>query len=155
MIRRDAYRPSWILCHGHGSHHSPQRRRGAACVEFAFAAPFLILLIFGSFEFSRMIMVKQSLTNAAREGCRTASLITTTQQSDVEETVRHYLKGSIANYTDETEVRVTVSPTSVSGLAPGTPITTTVEVDCADVSWMSALFFFDVKLEGTATMKRE
>ncbi len=131
------------------------KRRGAACVEFAFVVPFLFFLIFGSIEFSRMIMIKQSLTNAAREGCRRASLINTTDADLVEDTVRDYLKGSIANYTDELEVRVSIEPANVSGLPTGTPITTSVEVDCNDVSWMSAMFFFNAEIHGTATMNRE
>ena len=46
--------------------------RGAAAVEFAFVAPFILFLVFGSIEFARMVMIKQVLTSAARDGCRHA-----------------------------------------------------------------------------------
>lgn len=130
-------------------------RRGAACVEFAFVAPFLLFLVFGSFEFSRMIMVQQSITNAAREGSRHASLVTTNNVADVEETVREQLKGTITGYSDDDTVRVSCTPNNMDGLASGTIIETTVEVDCDDVSWMSPMFFIDAKLSYTSTMKRE
>src|SRR5947209_283568 len=50
------------------------RRWGAAAVEFAIVAPLLVSLVLGLIEFGRVLMVEQILTNAAREGCRTAVL---------------------------------------------------------------------------------
>jgi Flp pilus assembly pilin Flp len=46
--------------------------RGAAAVEMALVAPVLILLVFGIIEFARAWNVRQTLTDAAREGARTA-----------------------------------------------------------------------------------
>ena len=43
-----------------------KRRRGASAVELALVAPFVFMLLFGSFEFARVMTVKQALTNAAR-----------------------------------------------------------------------------------------
>lgn len=48
-----------------------KRRLGAAAVEFAVIVPFMGLLIYGMFEISRGMMVKEILTNAARKGCNT------------------------------------------------------------------------------------
>lgn len=48
--------------------HSNQR--GAAAVEFAIILPLLVLLIFGTIEFSLLLFNKQVITNAAREGAR-------------------------------------------------------------------------------------
>ena len=54
---------------------SPRRsgaaRGGAAAVEFALIAPLLLFLIAGALEFSRGIMVKEILQDAARKACRT------------------------------------------------------------------------------------
>ncbi len=47
-------------------------RRGVAAVEFAVLSPFLAILVLGTFELARGIMVKQMLNDAARRGCRTA-----------------------------------------------------------------------------------
>jgi hypothetical protein len=47
------------------------RRRGAAVAEFAFVAPILVLVLMGMIELCRGIMVKVTLSDAARKGCRT------------------------------------------------------------------------------------
>jgi Flp pilus assembly protein TadG len=47
------------------------QRRGIAAAEFAVLAPFLAALVIGMVEMGRLVMVKETLTNAARKGCRT------------------------------------------------------------------------------------
>jgi Flp pilus assembly protein TadG len=47
-----------------------RRRRGATLVEFAITVPILFLFVFGSFEFSRVIMLRNTIENAACEGAR-------------------------------------------------------------------------------------
>src|SRR5690349_5471706 len=49
------------------------RRRGAALVEFAVVSPILVSLVLGTIEVSRVLQVKQYLTDAARYGARAAS----------------------------------------------------------------------------------
>ena len=57
---------------------TPARRRhqerGAALLEAAFTIPLLLLVAIGIFEFGRAYQTWQVLTNAAREGARTAVL---------------------------------------------------------------------------------
>ena len=48
-------------------------------MEFAVVLPLLITLLFGIIEFGWLFMVRQSLINAAREGCRIAVLQTATE----------------------------------------------------------------------------
>ena len=109
--------------------------KGVAAVEFAIVAPIFFMLVFALIEFARMMMVQQSLTNAAREGCRTAVLATTKDSSDVESSVRDYLQSVMSNASDSGEVRVTV-PASLSNTASGTILTVSVEVNYGDVSWL-------------------
>jgi len=130
-------------------------RRGATVVEFAVVAPVLFLLLFGLFEFARMLMVQQALTNAAREGCRKAVLATTTSHQDVEARIRQCLQPSISDSSDANKVSVTVSPTGLNGIASETPITTTVEVMYSTVSWTPPWFLGNARLRGQATMERE
>jgi len=47
------------------------RRQGIAAAEFALLAPLLFFLVLGLIEMGRAIMVKVTLANAARKGCRT------------------------------------------------------------------------------------
>ncbi|HEX2473553.1 MAG TPA: TadE/TadG family type IV pilus assembly protein [Lacipirellulaceae bacterium] len=110
-------------------------RNGVAAVEFAFVAPIFFLLVFAIIELGRMMMVQQSLTNAAREGCRKAVLATTTNGSDVEDAVRDYLQSVMSNASDSGSVRVTV-PSSMSTATSGSSLTVAVEVDYSDVTWL-------------------
>jgi Flp pilus assembly protein TadG len=48
-----------------------KKRLGAAVAEFAFVAPILALVLMGMIELCRGIMVKVTLSDAARKGCRT------------------------------------------------------------------------------------
>ena len=52
---------------------------GQSLAEFALTVPMLLLLIIGMVEFARGWMVKQVITNVAREGARLAVLPTSTQ----------------------------------------------------------------------------
>jgi Flp pilus assembly protein TadG len=48
--------------------------RGAAAVEFALLLPLLLVLVFGIIDFGRALNAQITLTQAAREGARLASL---------------------------------------------------------------------------------
>lgn len=50
------------------------KRRGAAVVEFAVAAPLLVIMVFGMVEASRLYEMQNQLLNAAREGARLAAM---------------------------------------------------------------------------------
>lgn len=68
------------------------RRRAAAIVEMAVVSPLLLTMIFGVIEFGNAFMVRQMLTNAAREGARVAAI-----QTDVEDDeIRAAVKGAMA-----------------------------------------------------------
>ena len=109
--------------------------RGVTAVEFALVAPVFFLLVILIIEAGRMMMIRQSLTNAAREGCRTAVLATTTSSSKVEAAVRNYLQSITSKASDTSAVRVT-TPTGLAGCASGTQLAVYVEVDYDDVSWL-------------------
>ena len=57
-----------------GQKRANPRRRAAAAVELAVIVPVLAALVIGMFEFSRGMMAKVTLCNAARKGCRTGIL---------------------------------------------------------------------------------
>jgi Flp pilus assembly protein TadG len=48
--------------------------RGNAIIEFALTLPILLLVLFGITEFGRMIMTKNVLSTASREGARLAAV---------------------------------------------------------------------------------
>jgi Flp pilus assembly protein TadG len=70
------------------------RRRGASIVETALVLNVCLMFLLGLFDFSRVIMMRQLVTNAAREGCRYAVVNTSTvTTSQVQTYVTNYLCG--------------------------------------------------------------
>lgn len=125
-------------------------RSGAAIVEFAIVCPILFLIVFGMVDVGRGLMVQNLLTNAARDGARTAALDGATA-SDVEAAVAQYLSSMSV---DGASVTVTPNPLSTAGL--GDPVSVTVTVPFNSVSWLpSSMYFAGVNLESTVVMRRE
>lgn len=126
------------------------RRRGAAVVEFAVTAPVLFLLFFGMMEMGRALMVKHLLSNAARDGARSAILEGATTE-DVKETVLNYLSNSTVP-----GASVSVSPTPLSSAQGGQPVTVTVSIPFNKVTWLpTPKYLGDVTLKETVVMRRE
>jgi len=128
-----------MLSQQHVGPYHFRRNRGAALVEMAVVTPMLILLVFGMMEVTRMCMVAQLLTNAAREGCRVAVNNGTTS-ADVDARVKATLDASDTKiYPLITE---TLSPTAIQSTALNTPITLTLSVPFSSVDWLAPPLFF-------------
>jgi Flp pilus assembly protein TadG len=127
-----------------------RNRRATAAVEFAIVAPVFLLMVFGMIEYGRMVMVQQIITNASREGARTAVLDGATTSS-VTAAVNSYLtSGSISGAT------VTVDPNPPSNAAYGDPVTVTVSVPFSQVSWLpSPMYLGGTTLTSATVMRRE
>lgn len=131
------------------NHFRPDRT-GVAVVEFAVVAPLFFLLILGMIEFGRMVMVQQVITNASREGARTA-IVQGTTTSDVVGVVNAYLAGGGVR-----GATVAVSPDPIDLAGYGDPVTVTVSVPFRQVSWLpTPMFLGDTQLRATTTMRRE
>ena len=71
-------------------------RRGATLVETALVLPVCFLLVLGLFDFCRLLMVREVIDNAAREGARYATVSTATVNSAaVQSLVQNYLAGQL------------------------------------------------------------
>jgi len=133
-------------------HTQTRTRRGAALVEFACTVPVLFLLIFGAVEFGRIMMVKNALTNAAREGCRSAVLATTLDRNKIDAAVLRYLTGIIS----DGDVRIDIDPTNFDNITTETAVTVDVSVRYADVSWLPVDSLVGAtELHATSTQRRE
>lgn len=75
-----------------GSLSSKLRRRaeGQSLVEFVLVLPLLLVLVFGIIEFGNLWRQYQIVTNAAREGARTA-ILPSTSDSEVTTVLDNYL----------------------------------------------------------------
>ena len=131
------------------------QRKGAATVEMAMVAPVILMLIFGSVEFARMMMVRQALTNAGREACRHACLVTTSKDSEAINVVHETLQGVVYKAPGNDVVSVKIEPAFNSPPPSGTNLVTTIEVDCAKVSWLPPVFYAGAKIRVTSSMFRE
>jgi Flp pilus assembly protein TadG len=106
-------------------------RRGAVAAETALVLTPVITLIFGVFEFSRLLMAWNLLDNAARQGCRYAVVNNTdpTISTDVQTTVTSSMAGQTSAFSNFT-VSVTGThqgvATPVSNLTAGDMVTVTV-----------------------------
>ena len=111
--------------------HRAGRRRGAVATETALVLAPVLTLIFGVFEYSRLLMAWNLLDNAAREGCRYAVVNNTdpTITADVQSTVNKYMAGQSSAFSNFT-VTVTGThqgvTTAVNNLTAGDMLTVTV-----------------------------
>ncbi|MCG8583239.1 MAG: pilus assembly protein [Pirellulales bacterium] len=130
-----------------------KHRRGAAVVEFAIVLPIFFLMVFGMIEFGRMVMVRQVLTNASREGARIGVLDGATT-AEVETAVEAYLTNASIPHTPGTVVTVTPDPPSSAGYGESVTVTATVAFD--DVSWLpSPMYLGSTNVTSTTVMRRE
>ena len=128
-------------------------RRGGSAAEMALIAPVFLTLILGQIETSRLGMVAQLLTTAAREGCRVA-VVPGASQSDVQTRVEAVLTGS--GITIGTVTPTCPSPYEWDTAPGGTPITVSLSVSYASVSWLGTPFVLkSANVSASATLSSE
>ena len=122
-------------------------RKGAALVEFALVLPVFLLLIFGGLEMGRAVMVKHILEEAARAGCRVASMQGATT-NDVKSVVNQALeKAGLAGY------QIAVSPSPPRLAEHLDAVSVTITVPHSEVAWLpSPRFMGNKSLAGVCIM---
>jgi Flp pilus assembly protein TadG len=119
-------------------------------VELAITAPVLFLMVFGMIDVGRAVMVQNLLTNAARDGVRSAVLDGATA-SEIEARVVNYLADSSVS-----GATATVTPNPLTAADLGDPVTVTASVPFNSVSWLpSSMYFQGATLQATVVMRRE
>jgi Flp pilus assembly protein TadG len=119
----------------------------------AIIAPVIVALMMGQIESSRLGMVSQLLTTAAREGCRVA-VVQGHTQTDVQDRVNAVLSGS--GIPTQTVTPSCPSPYTWNSAPQGTAITVSLSVPYSQVSWLGAPFFLtDATVSASATMSSE
>ncbi|MEK6677373.1 MAG: TadE family protein [Planctomycetota bacterium] len=134
-----------VFLRGEGSNPNRHRGRAAAIVEFAVVLPLLLTILLGIIEYGWVFMVRQTLQNAAREGCRLLVL-----QTSVE---------PYANVT--TRIGEVMAPTGISAFSSNMvhnecEETVSVTVPYGNVSLVGGFFgTADYDLTGSCTMRKE
>lgn len=93
--------------------------KGQALVELAFVLPILLLLIMGIFEFGRIMNAYLILTNASREGARSAAVHYTDAQ--IQSVIQ-----DLTSTLNQSKLTFAVSPAS-SGRVSGSTVTLTLD----------------------------
>jgi len=114
----------------------------------AVIVPIFFILVIGIIEFGRVMMVQQIVTNASREGAR-RGIIEGATKTEVENLVNDYLtNASIPGAT------VTVTPSDLSLLGLGDPVTVSVSVPYDDVNWVGVSWFLKGTVLQASTIMR-
>lgn len=97
-------------------------RPGTACVELAVVLPILVTLLLGIWEVGRMVEATQIISNAAREGVRSAANGNVTPDQ-VDTTVKNYLAASGLDTTGYTVkvYNLTQNPTPAANASSDDP----------------------------------
>ncbi len=131
--------------------NSPRHTRlAAAAVELAFIAPILVTFMVGMFEMSRGVMVRQTLTGAARKGCRTG-VVQGFANSDIVNDATDVMRdsgftSSQFNPPSVGSINITVTDPSGNTLsdtlnAPsGSKVSVQVVIPASSVNWVSYYF---------------
>jgi Flp pilus assembly protein TadG len=131
-------------------------RRGVAAVEFAVLAPFMAILILGSFELARGIMVKQTLNDAARRGCRTG-IQPSKANSDVTSDVNNILTdNSLATNSATITVQVNGVMANCNTAKQNDKVTVKVSIPTSSTYWVSTFFLKSSSIESdSVTMLKQ
>jgi len=123
------------------------RRRGSTIVEFAVVLPLLLTVLFGIIEYGWLFMVRQTVQNAAREGCRVAVLKTSVEPyAAVLERINTIVE----------PIGATPAITLVHA-TPEDPVEeVTVSIPAAEVSLLGGFFgSLDYNIVGSCSMRKE
>lgn len=127
-------------------------RRGNAVLEAALVVPILLYLAFGTVEFGYFFYVKNNVQGAAREGVR-AAIPPGATNTDVTTAISSQMTAAGLQGSGYT---VTTTPSNVSGLAPGTTVTVTVQCTWGAVGLRPLQLISTSKIvKGQAVMRKE
>ncbi|MDB4539852.1 pilus assembly protein [Saprospiraceae bacterium] len=122
-------------------------RKGVTAVEFALTFPLLLLIVFGSLEFSRANMIRNMCENAALEGARAGMIPGATAQDCTD------AANSLLDIIGIQNATVTIDPSTI---VPATEVVeVTVTIPLADNSLPMSKFVLGTTMSQTAQLPRE
>jgi hypothetical protein len=128
-------------------------RHGATAVEFAVAISIFIILVLGIVEIGRGFMVTHLLANAARNGCRTG-ILASSSNTDVNSAVDTTLTNEgLSGAT--TTIKVNGVVADVSTAQSGDQITVVVSLAASRATWLPGAHILTGNLSGEFALRRE
>ena len=128
------------------------RQRGVSTVEMAIVLPLLLVLILGTIEYGWMFLHAQQVTNAARQGARTAVLPYSTNTT-VETAVGSLMTAAGMGDSGYT---LTLTPEDIGDVVPHQNVNVEVTVPYANITLIGVPFVpVPAVLRGSVTMVKE
>ena len=138
--------------------HKHENRRGTALVEMALVLPIFLMIVLGVIEFGRAMMVSQVVTNAAREGARSA-VVDGSTNAEVTSWIEDFLEGAIGTAPGDVDVTITVdNPAAANEIANAETrdlITVEVEVPFEKVQYIAGKYLANKNLRAVSSMRHE
>ncbi|HEX2947182.1 MAG TPA: TadE/TadG family type IV pilus assembly protein [Clostridia bacterium] len=128
-----------MLCKNH------KTQKGQSLVETALMLPVILLLLLGIIDFGLLFNNYMVVSNASREGARTAAIGSTDAQITA-------AAGNAAASLDPAKLTITITPDEATGRASGTPVTVTVKYQYSMITPVIAAVIpgpFDLKTSTT------
>lgn len=129
------------------------QRQGATAVEFAVAISVFVIMVLGIVEIGRGFMVTHLLANAARNGCRTA-ILASSSNTDVNNAVNTTLTNEGLSGTTTT-IKVNGTVADVSTAQSGDQITVVVTMPASKATWLPGAGYLVGTLSGEFALRRE
>jgi Flp pilus assembly protein TadG len=123
-------------------------RRGAAALEFAVVAPTLFLVIFASFEFSRLALMRSLANSAAYEACRFAIVEGAVRQDGLDEANRILARLNTQNATVEINDGAEITPNTQE-------VTVSISIPMEDNAFLLSSLFTDRFVTSEITLRTE
>ncbi|WP_179123053.1 TadE/TadG family type IV pilus assembly protein [Ferroacidibacillus organovorans] len=130
-----------------GFHTLIRSEKGQALVEFALVIPLFLLLLFGVFDFGRIMWNELTISAASRDAARYASLGATDTQIDA-------VVVSDCPFLIPSQLAISVSPASGERI-PGNPVTVTVSYPVAIDPFLFTFLPAKINLTAQTTMRME
>ena len=123
-------------------------RRGATSLEFAVVAPTLFLVIFASFEFSRLALMRSLANSAAYEACRFSVVEGANRQEGLDEANRILARLNTQNAIIEINDGAEITPTTQE-------VRVEVHIPMEDNSFLMSSLFKDKYVSSEITLRTE
>src|ERR1700730_15215112 len=115
-------------------------RRGLAAVEMAVIAPVLVFLTIGMLEMARGMMVKETLTDAARIGCRTGILPNSTNSLVTADINAVLTNNNLPAGNATVQILVNDKAADVGTAKASNKISVRVSIAVSQVAWITPMF---------------
>ena len=140
----------------HPSARRGKRRRGAAAVEFALVATVFFMFVFGIFEIGRLVMLRQIMGEACRQGARRAILENASETAVVDQVTAKLSSNSIPGATVTINWDNKTTQPNMANLGFQDPVTVRATVPYSNVSWLVPTWVLSGSvMEAQATMRIE